>query len=119
METGDAEKYLEMTHEQRRRAPFALCLQAVYEFMDQARRNFKSRNYEAARKCYWRAVRLLENAHLANEEDEKLHRTYLLKCLSNSAMMNRRLGEWRRAISDCNRGLVENRNHSKLLYQKG
>ena len=128
LETGEAETYLEMSREERREAPFSLCLQAVKDLNNQAKYSFhnarymdgarKTSMYEAARRSYMKVRTLLENAHLASDEDAVSHRNQLVQCLANCAIINRRLHEFDRAVADCSRGLAESK-HAKLYYLRG
>ena len=128
LETGEAQTYLEMSREERREAPFSLCLQAVKDLFSQAKCSFSSARYadgarktsiyEAARRSYMKARMLLENAHLASDEDAVSQRNHLVQCLANCAIINRRLHEFDRAVADCSRGLAESK-HAKLYYHRG
>ena len=62
---------------------------------------------------------LLENARLADDEDEDNMYRELLACQTNCALTHLKLEEYKRVIATCNTALHSDGKNAKLLYLKG
>ena len=83
-EEGEAEAMLGFTPEERsKKHSFKEIIEVVKKEHKEGNRYTKKQEFKLAAKCFERGVRLLEDAELANDEDEEIQKTLLKKLLCN------------------------------------
>eukprot|EP00057_Strongylocentrotus_purpuratus_P001741 XP_001201219.3 PREDICTED: inactive peptidyl-prolyl cis-trans isomerase FKBP6 [Strongylocentrotus purpuratus] len=80
---------------------------------------FQDGKYKTALSKYIRGLRILEGAHMRNQEEEDQMKHVHIKLCLNIALCSSKLKTPERVISYCNRVLEVQPKHPKALYRKG
>ncbi|XP_061163372.1 inactive peptidyl-prolyl cis-trans isomerase FKBP6-like [Saccostrea echinata] len=112
-----------LSEEERQQIPFDDLLKACKSYKQEAKLQFDSSSYRRAAIYYNKAVRMLERAHLKNEEEEDKHQKLLLQLYLNLAICCTKMAEPKRCIKWCKKTLEICRGDKtakiKALYHYG
>ncbi|CAD5122907.1 DgyrCDS11307 [Dimorphilus gyrociliatus] len=111
--------FFSLTYEDRRDASFEVRKSAVDNLNDDAKIKYKQNYFMAASKIYRRVQNILEEARLANDEEEREQRRLLIKAYVNRAVCNIHLKNPKYVITDTKNALLLDPKCGKALYLLG
>nr|XP_054749408.1 inactive peptidyl-prolyl cis-trans isomerase FKBP6-like [Lytechinus pictus] len=116
---AELDEFNNMSEEERKEITFKRKLKVVYEERTEGNELFNDKKYKQALSKYMRCLRILEGAHLRNQEEEDQMRSVHTKICLNIALCSSKLKTPERVISYCNRVLAVDPKNPKALYRKG
>ncbi|XP_078680061.1 inactive peptidyl-prolyl cis-trans isomerase FKBP6-like [Branchiostoma floridae x Branchiostoma belcheri] len=119
VDRSTAEEFNSLTEDQKKEATFQQLLEVAHVEKNHGNEYFQRHQFKQAISKYSKALRTLENARLANDEEEAKRNKVLLKLYNNMALCNLKVGEYARCIANCNRALEIDGGNVKALYRKG
>ncbi|XP_071790726.1 inactive peptidyl-prolyl cis-trans isomerase FKBP6-like [Asterias amurensis] len=107
------------TVERRKMATFSEILNVANAERKSGNELYQNKLFSKASYHYGKAIRLLEEARLADESEEDEMKRVLLKLLLNSALCNIKLCNSTRALSNCMKALDIDHNNVKAMFRRG
>lgn len=116
---AELDEFNNMSEEERKEITFKRKLKVVDTERQEGNDLFQDGKYKSALTKYIRGLRILEGAHMRNQEEEDQMKHVHVKLCLNIALCSSKLKTPERVISYCNRVLEVQPKHPKALYRKG
>ncbi|XP_022108900.1 inactive peptidyl-prolyl cis-trans isomerase FKBP6-like isoform X2 [Acanthaster planci] len=107
------------TAEKRKAATFDEILEVANAERKAGNEAYEEKRTSKATSHYIKAIRLLENARLANQSEEDEMRRVLLKLYLNMSICYIKQGHYTRALSNCTKALEIDPDNIKALFRRG
>ncbi|KAF6016481.1 FKBP6 [Bugula neritina] len=116
--TTEIDAYIKMSRESKKLVPVCKLVKLCSKLREEANKLYNSADFKGAAHSYGKAIRILDNANLQNDEDEAMQQRALVKLYLNRCQCAIKLAKWDQAITYSNKVLeIEPKNH-KALYRK-
>lgn len=114
-----ADDYDTFTEEERRQASFEQLLKVADSEREAGNDFYKRKQVPRALKKYLKAIKILEDCHLQNQDQERLLNEVLLKIYLNAAHCSLELAQSARAVKYARKALSIDPRNVKALYRLG
>ncbi|XP_072163997.1 inactive peptidyl-prolyl cis-trans isomerase FKBP6-like isoform X1 [Diadema setosum] len=116
---AELEEFNTMSEEERKEISFKKKLNVVNTERREGNDLYTSGNHSKALSKYMRGLRILDSAHMRNEEEERQMRHVQVKLCLNISICALKLKQPERAIANCTRVLQIEPKNPKALFRKG
>lgn len=116
---AELDEYNAMDEEEKKEITFKKKLHVVNTERQEGNELYQTGNNKKALSKYMRGLRILDTAHLRNQEEEDQMKHVQVKLCLNVALCSLKLQQNERAIAHCNRVLDVEPKNPKALYRKG
>ena len=117
VDQGASDEFENFSEEERKQASFEQILGVVDAFRKTGNEAFELKQVGRAAGKYSQALRLLENANLKDEDEEKLMKSAALKLYLNLSLCDMKQARYGRACKYARKALEVDYNNIKALYR--